>query len=153
VSDLTRRGRAALALGLMWASLVGCGGAYDAAVSGVVKLDGNVVPRGTVTFAPDGGGPTAYGLIQSDGAYQLRTGREEGLPTGKYSVTVAANEAPVAAGRDGGPPPTGKAITPEWYRNPAASGLSYAIKNGDNEINIDLTSTPPPGWKPTPGRR
>jgi hypothetical protein len=131
----------------------GCGGTYDSTVHGIVKLDGNPLPRGTVTFSPSGGGSTAYGLIQTDGAYQLRTGREEGLPPGQYAVTVAANEAPTTAGRDGGPPPTGKPITPEWYRNPASSGLSFAVNSGDNEIDLELKSTPPAGWKPTPQRR
>jgi hypothetical protein len=132
----------------------GCGGTYDSSVHGIVKLDGNPVPRGTVTFSPSGGsGSTAYGLIQSDGAYELRTGREEGLPPGQYSVTVAANEAPTATGRDGGPPPTGKPITPEWYRSPSTSGLSFAVNSGNNEINLDLNTTPPAGWKPTPQRR
>jgi hypothetical protein len=131
----------------------GCGGTYDSTVHGVVKLDGGPVPRGTVTFSPSGGGPTAYGLIQTDGAYQLRTGREEGLPPGQYAVTVAANEAPTTAGRDGGPPPTGKPITPEWYRNPTTSGLSFAVESGDNEINLELNTKPPAGWKPTPQRR
>jgi hypothetical protein len=142
-----------MAAGATCALLCGCGGTYDSTVHGLVKLDGNPVPRGTVTFAPAGNGSTAYGLVQSDGSYQLHTGREEGLPPGQYTVTIAANEAPTVAGRDGGPPPTGKPITPEWYRNPTSSGLSFTVESGDNEINLDLKSTPPPGWKPTPQRR
>lgn len=133
----------------------GCGGVYDSAVSGVVKLDGNVVPFGTVTFSPQGTGPTAYGQIQSDGAYQLRTGREEGLPSGQYAVTVAANEPPaLARSKDGGPAALGKPITPEWYRDSANSGLSFTVKEGANKIDLELTSKPPAGWKPrAPGRR
>ncbi len=139
--------------GLTLLAATGCGGTYDATVSGVVKLDGNPVPRGTVSFSPQSAGPSAYGMIQSDGAYVLRTGREEGLPPGQYAVTVVANENPTEArSKGGGPAPLGKPITPEWYRNPATSGLSYAVEDGGNEINLDLTSTPPSGWKPA-GRR
>jgi hypothetical protein len=134
-------------------TLTGCGGVYDSTVSGIVRLDGVAVPRGTVSFTPQGGGPTAYGLIQSDGAYALRTGREECLPPGAYTATVSANEAPTERGKDGGPPPTGKPITPAWYRDPNHSGLSFTVIEGDNEFNLELTSTPPPGWKAPPARR
>lgn len=136
------------------AALVGCGGMYDSTVGGVVTLDGNPVPRGTVSFAPQASGSSAFGMIGADGAYTLRTGREEGLPPGQYVVTVAANEAPaVAQSKDGGPPPMGKPITPDWYRNPATSGLTFEVASGSNTINIELKSTPPPGWKPPRGRR
>lgn len=149
-----RRGiSAAVVLGLVLLTTAGCGGTYDAAVMGAVKLNGNPVPRGTVTFAPQSTGPAAYGLIQADGTYVVHTGREEGLPSGQYVVTVAANEAPTAQGRDGGPPPTGKPITPEWYRDPTTSGLNFTVEPGDNQINLDLTTTPPAGWTPPRGRR
>ena len=136
------------------ATLVGCGGSYDSTVKGIVTLDGNAVPRGTVSFVPQGSGPAAYGLIQSDGAYSVHTGREEGLPPGQYTVTVAANEASTTErGKDGGPPPVGKAITPAWYRDPSTSGLSFEVKSGGNEINLPLNSKAPAGWKPPPGSR
>jgi hypothetical protein len=145
-------------LGIVWGVFIlastGCGGMYDATVTGVVKLDGNIVPHGTVSFAPQSAGPTAFGQIQSDGAYQLRTGREEGLPPGQYIATVAANEPPAAArSADGGPSPLGKPITPEWYRDPATSGLAFTVESGDNVFDLELKSTPPPGWKPPPARR
>ena len=147
----SKRGRLAFVAAALIAA-AGCGGVYDSTVTGVVKLNGNVVPRGTVSFVPNAAGPAAYGLIQSDGAYSLHTGREEGLPAGQYTVTVAANEPPATpTSKDGGPPPTGKPITPAWYRDPATSGLSFEVKAGDNEIILELTSTPPPGWKPPRG--
>jgi hypothetical protein len=135
-------------------ALTGCGGTYESAVSGVVKLDGNLIDRGTVSFAPQGAGAAAFGVIESDGRYALSTGREEGLPSGQYLVTVAANKPPASLrNKDGGPAALGEPITPEWYRNPATSGLTYTVEPGDNEINIELNTTPPPGWKPPPGRR
>lgn len=141
-------------LGLVVLVAAGCGGGFDATVSGVVTLDGNVVPTGGVLFAPQSNGSTAYGLIQEDGSFVLNTGREGGLPSGQYVVTVAANESSgITRSPDGGPPPVGKPITPMWYSDPATSGLTYTVEPGDNEINIDLKSTPPPGWKPPRGRR
>jgi hypothetical protein len=135
--------------GILSIALSGCGGAYDSAVTGLVTLDGTPVPRGTVAYSPQGGGPAAFGLIGADGTYLLRTGREEGLPAGQYSVTVAANEqANWDPSKGGGPPPPGKPITPEWYRDVATSGLSFNVEPGDQEINLELNSKPPVGWKP-----
>lgn len=133
-------------------ALVGCGGPYDATVSGAVKFNGTTVPRGTVSFTPQGAGAPAYGQIGPDGTYLLRTGREEGLNSGSYSVAVAANEA-TPPNLKGGPPPMGKTITPEWYRDPATSGLTFTVAPGDNTIDLELNATPPPGWKPPPDRR
>jgi hypothetical protein len=133
--------------------LCGCGGAYDSTVNGIVKLDGSALTQGQVSFAPQAAGPAAYGIIESNGAYSLKTGREEGLPPGEYTVTVASNEIKQGRSQEGGPLPPVKSITPDWYRDPATSGLSYTVEPGDNEIDLELKSTPPPGWKPPRGRR
>jgi hypothetical protein len=124
--------------------LTGCGGTYDATVSGIITLDGNPLPRGTVCFNPDADGPSAYGLIQSDGKYTLATGREEGLPSGAYTVTVVANEQSVEK-TPGAIPTPGKPISPSWYRNKNSSPLKYNLEAGSNQIDISLTSTPPAG--------
>lgn len=134
-------------------ALCGCGGAYDSYVSGTAMLDGSPLSRGTVAFNPEGQGPSAYGRIESSGEYTIQTGREEGLPPGQYLVTVVANEAPTKEGRDGGPPPAGKPITPAWYRSKKTSGLSFTVDSGSNEINLELTTEPPPDWKPRRKRR
>lgn len=135
------------AVSLSLPGLAGCGGRYDASVQGRVTLDGNPLPRGTVAFNPDVPGPPAYGQIDSDGNYSVMTGREKGLTSGSYVVTVVANELPVIQGKDGGPPPAGKPITPMWYRSRETSGLTFNVNAGDNTINLELTSTPPAGWQ------
>jgi hypothetical protein len=127
----------------------GCGGAYDASVEGVVTLDGNEVPMGLITYHPAAGGPSAYGFINAGGRYVVVTGGEAGLPSGDYRVSVVANEAPaMAQTATGGAPPPGKSITPAWYRTKETSGLQFTIEPGSNEINLELSSTPPAGWKP-----
>lgn len=132
----------------------GCGGPYNAKVSGNVTLDGSTVPVGTVSFMPVEGGPPAYARIDSSGNYKLKTGREEGLPSGQYAVTVVANEPPaVKETADGGPPPPGKPITPPWYRSRESSGLKFSVEPGKNEIDLTLSSQPPEGWKPKRRRR
>jgi hypothetical protein len=127
----------------------GCGGPFDASVSGKITIDGKIVPCGMVTFQPKAGGPISYARIEENGTYILRTGREAGLPPGQYDVTVTANEPPTATRSEGGgPPPLGKAITPDWYRSKATSGLSFVVDAGNNEINLELTSQLPPGRGP-----
>jgi hypothetical protein len=127
--------------------VAGCGGPYDAEAGGVVTLDGTIVPRGTVSFTPVAGGPAAYAVIEEDGSYTVRTGREFGLPSGEYQVTVIANEPPaMEKSASGGPPPGGKPITPAWYRMNETSGLKCTVEPGDNEINLELTTKPPAGW-------
>jgi hypothetical protein len=128
--------------------LTGCGGAYDASVSGKVTMNGQAVPNGTVAFSPVAGGPAAYGRIEESGNYEIRTGREAGLPAGDYQVTVTANEpAKTLQTEKGGPPPPGKAITPAWYRTKDTSGLKFTVEAGSNTIDLPLNSTPPAGWK------
>jgi hypothetical protein len=133
-------------------SLVGCGSKYDASVTGAITFDGKPLPRGTVKFAPEGSGPAAYGLIGSDGTYTIMTGRERGLPVGPYIVTVVANEPSVPGPNPSLPPAPGKPITPPWLRDQTKSPLKYTVNSGKNQINLDLTSTPPPGYKVTKQR-
>ncbi len=129
-------------------SLVGCGGPYDASVSGIVTLDANKVTRGMVSFNPVQSGPAAYARIDEDGTYSVQTGSEEGLPAGEYQVTVSAHEPPpTKQSASGGPPPDGKPITPLWYKSKESSGLRYTVSPGSNEINLELKSQPPAGWK------
>ena len=144
--------RRAILLSSATCLLVGCGGPYDATVSGTVALNSDPLPAELYRSFRKAGA-SAYGMIAADGKYTLRTGREEGLASGSYTATVAANEVSTATGKNGGPPPLGKTITPDWYRDPATSGLTFTVESGDNEINIELNKTPPPGWKPPPGRR
>lgn len=129
-------------------SLSGCSGPYDATVSGLVTLDGRLVPRGTVAYHPTGSGPTAYARIDEDGSYSVHTGREAGLPSGEYQVSVIANEPPAqpeTAG--GGPPPLGKLIVPLWYHSKTTSGLVFQVQPADNVINLELSSQPPPAFR------
>lgn len=149
MTDAARRSAVRLALlGAVAAGLTGCGGPYDATVSGVVMLNSTPLSRGTVKFTPEQVGPSAYGLIDSSGSYEIMTGREYGLPSGPYIVTVVANEPSIPNKELGLPPTPGNLITPPWYRDPRHSPLRYNVEPGTNEINLELSSQPPPGWNP-----
>jgi len=132
--------------------MIGCGGTYDSYVTGVVTLDSTPLTRGTVSFKPLSSGPTAYGFIESNGQFSMKTGSEAGLPPGEYSVTVVANE-PSIVNPDGGPPTPGTPITPPWYRSSSTSGLERTIEAGSNEVNFDLSTEPPADWNPEPKKK
>ncbi len=133
---------------------VGCGGPYDSYVSGVATLDGSPLPRGTASFNPARPGPASYGVIRRDGSYSVHTGREEGLPSGEYTVTVVAKEESIDENPDSGlPPKPGKTFTPPWYRSKKTSNLKFTVEPGSNDIDLELTSEAPLDWNPPSRRR
>lgn len=129
------------------AVLTGCGGSNnEATLQGVVTLDGAPVPSGSISFVPSGGGTQAYAMSDESGNYEAYTGREAGLKPGQYRVTVVARERPTTNHTEtGAPAPAGASITPRWYASPETSGLTFDVKPGSNEINLDLNSQPPAG--------
>ena len=116
---------------------VGCGG-MPASVSGTVSVDGEPLKKGKVTFMPVGPGQMAIGAISSDGSYELRTNREEGLGVGEYKVSVVSRE--MTPTDDGGPPKQGAYLAPKKYALAETSGLQYTVESGSNEINLELSS-------------
>ncbi len=118
----------------------GCGSSFDSAVRGIVTLDGKPLTDGTVQFHPVGDGPSSYGSIFDGGVYQMGTGSESGLVPGKYKVTVMATEAPPANLPLGQTPPVGKRLTPEKYGTVDATPFEFDVKDGDNTIDLALTT-------------
>lgn len=132
---------------------VGCGSAYDASVEGIVTLDGNPVPAGSIAFVPAQGGPAAYARSDQSGNYVVFTGREAGLPPGKYGVTVVARETPTEKYNKLGGPNPGKQLTPPWYKSSRHTPLNFEVQPGSNDINLELSSEPPPEWNPPQRKR
>lgn len=128
-------------------STIGCGGPYNATLTGSVTLDGAPINTGTITFTPTSEGTTAFGRIDDSGAYAVMTGRESGLTSGEYEVSVIAREKPELADPKAGPPPAGAMITPKWYSDRRQSGLTVSVSPGRNTYDIELSSEPPPGWQ------
>ncbi|MFO0906211.1 MAG: hypothetical protein U0939_24600 [Pirellulales bacterium] len=80
-----------LALGLLFTTLLGCGGDHGTrqSVSGEVKLKGAPLDKGTIMFSPKKGGPgTMSGAEIKDGKYQVP--RESGLEPGVYDVRITS---------------------------------------------------------------
>lgn len=124
---------------------------HDATVSGTVTVDGELAPRGTVTFHPVDGGPVSIGHINSGGSYSLRTGqgnlnKTDGgtVQSGNYIVTAFVNLTPVEKDHvnRGGPPVPGVNIADVKYRSRKTSPLRHLVKPGRNVIILNLDREP-----------
>lgn len=133
-------------------------------VEGVVTLDGTPVEGATVAFQPvtDGQGMSASGYTDANGVYKLTAigGTEEGKPAvdagtlpGEYYVMVMKAEAETGISQEeaeesgekysaptGGKNPKMTYHVPKIYQNPRKSGLKVTVKEGDNEIPLELKS-------------
>ncbi|MGI6418573.1 MAG: hypothetical protein ACOX1P_23240 [Thermoguttaceae bacterium] len=155
-------------LGLLVCALgvIGCAGRSleTVYVEGVVTLDGKPVSGATVTFVPvkEQGGVSATGSTDESGIYKLTAvgagavKAEAGTGTlpGEYYVGVdktivdaPSDDLPEEVRREaqqsgkGRPrPPAIKYVVPKKYNNPKESGLKVTVKEGENNIPIELTS-------------
>jgi hypothetical protein len=135
-----------LALSLTCAALAGIGGCGNsnsklAPVQGIVRLDGKPLASGKVLFQP-AAGRGATGAIRSDGTFTLGTYSEsDGAIIGQHQVAVVAMQS----GSAGRPDPTAqrtslKPLVPEKYLAVGTSGLTFEVKAGANNAEIDLTT-------------
>ena len=131
-----------LAAALLTSAAIGCGGQGN--VSGKVTYDGKPLVWGTVQFEGSDG-IVKHGNIQPDGTYTVN-----GVATGEAKAAVSSinpsssDFQPIQ--REGRPPRPprpevkGWFPIPEKYDTPFKSGLTYPIKRGNNEIDIELKS-------------
>lgn len=131
----------------------GCGGGKGT-VSGKVSYQGKPVRGGNVAFIPEAGSPV-NSPIEADGTYTIRK-----IPPGNVKITVETDsfrpplEKAVARGGDAkflkqnlekmnpqmADPERAKRYVriPPQYRDPRQTNLSYEVKSGEQEYNIDL---------------
>ena len=101
-------------------------------VTGKVKVAGQPLKNGTITFVPVGGTNTASGEIQ-EGAYSLTTyAKGDGAPPGDYKVAISAYLSKPEMGK-----PAERAI-PEKYFNAESSGLTATVSKQSRSIDFDL---------------
>ena len=106
-------------------------------MSGNVKLDGQPLGEGTITFTPVGKGLSAGGTIQS-GAYSIP--EEQGPSAGKFKVAVNARKATgkQTKGRDGtSAPEMAEFVAPEFN---VKTNLDADIGSGKSEHNFEVKS-------------
>lgn len=125
-------------LGILFCCLVGhvgcgSGGPETATVSGKVTLDGQPVPKGTISFVPQRG-KSVRASIGEDGTFEL----EDGATIGYYQVAIISREG----GEEEDTTPI--YLVPRHYGLPGSSGLTFDVQSGeDNFAPFELTSKRP----------
>lgn len=123
--------------------IAGCSGKEKetAPVQGTIKVDGQPLTAGTVTFFPKTG-RSARGTIQSDGSYVLGTySDDDGAQPGLHTVTIAAERGTTEPNFDEDNVRAAMKESPfhPRYSNPSASGLTFEVKAGeDNQADFNL---------------
>lgn len=123
--------------------VVGCGGPDDTppigTVSGVVTLNGQPVANANIMFKPLAGGRVSTAVSDENGAYTLMYNNDiSGAKVDRHRVSVWTGvEAEGFPNQDGYVPPV-KETLPAKYRG--KSELEVDVKEGDNEIDLALTS-------------
>jgi hypothetical protein len=120
--------------------LSGCGsGEVRGRISGKVTFQGKPVPEGLVCFDNDDKGIHMSGDLKSDGTYEIITAKGAGLPLGKYQACVRPPVQPLSteAVRRSLAPKEYPDI-PKKYRDATTSNLSLDVKEGTNQLDIDM---------------
>lgn len=148
---------------------LGCGGGSDSAnvetvpVQGTVTLDGKPIEGAIVTFVPvnEAQGLPATGTTDKDGRFTLtamgggkRGAAGAGTLPGEYYVGVVKDifegddaedsppegQFPEESSDEPSTEPQVKHIVPTKYNDPKTSGIKVTVKEGDNDIKIELKS-------------
>lgn len=109
---------------------------------GEVTFRGSPLQAGSVIFANDEAGASYVSPIAEDGTFRFGVAAGYGLPPGTYQVAVGPpHPGPTLASGDPPAPPRTAPMPeiPPRYRDPAASGLTVTVREGDNPpFRIDL---------------
>ena len=105
-------------------------------VIGVVTLDGNPVPKATVTFAPEEG-RTSIGETNDKGEYVLAyTAKVPGAKVGRHSVRISTYKAGAGDPGDAHRVEAVPEKIPEKYNTKTT--LSEEVEAGKNEFDFKL---------------
>jgi len=121
--------------------LVGCESPEPVGqVTGKVTYKSEPVGEGVVHFSNSEVGFSADAKIGSDGFYTLTT-HKGGVPPAEYKVTISPPEIPdPSSGGDTAPGTITKEMDniPEKYRSLATTPLTATVKEGKNQVALDM---------------
>jgi hypothetical protein len=115
-------------------ALCGCGASDKTDVSGTVKLDGEPIPEGDISFVITGSGKSGNGKI-TNGKYSAQ------VPPGKAKVQINASKSmPLPPGEKGmdGKTEEVRQYIPDKYN--AKTELTADITGPNPSLNFDLKS-------------
>jgi hypothetical protein len=122
-------------------AIAGCGEKNWATVNGTVTVNGSPIGPGTIMFEPTGSADprarSGIGNFKEDGKYSIRSaGGRDGVPAGQYTVLIDGKPAESS----GDEHVVASTVTriPAKYLNPATSGLTATLKEGENTVDFDL---------------
>lgn len=128
-------------LAFIWLTSTGCGSGIPVVgeVSGVVTYQDKPVTAGMVKFVPESGGNYASGSLDHEGKYRV-----VGIPPGNCKVAIETSNF-----KNMSPPPEEMAKDikikrpvyveiPPKYEIAEKSGLTFSVKEGKNDYNIQL---------------
>ncbi len=133
--------RRCIVLPLLLVLASGCGSGKTGTVSGKVLLDGKPVPGGYINFFPSGENSTAKtSPIGEDGSYSVK-----GVPVGTAKITVQGVAGSVQIPNSNLPKGMEMPVSdrkavfvPPKYSTTEQSGLSYEVKSGSQDHNVEL---------------
>jgi hypothetical protein len=123
----------------------GCGKhSNNGHVAGRVTVAGTPLSKGAILFENVKGGVSLFVNVNADGAYVVKTYKEDGLPPGDYRVAIRPEVATDVKPPLVMPPDLQKAADispiPVKYRSVATSGLTIQVKQGSAKpFDFDLT--------------
>jgi hypothetical protein len=112
----------------------------EAKTSGVVRFEGRPVSNALVTFVNRDLGVLMTAPGDAKGRYRMLGAKGIGLPPGEYRVYVEPKSfyARIVTGEAVPAKPPCPADIPEKYHTAETSGLTCAMKDGDNTFDIDM---------------
>ncbi len=112
-----------------------------APVTGIIKFQGKAVGKAAVSFQSASGTVSPRGVTDASGMFSLSTyGTNDGAPVGIYRVVVAVSGVEEISPGVLAPEPAGgfKSPIPTKYANPTTTDISVEVKEGPNNLTIDL---------------
>jgi len=119
--------------------MAGCGGeAGPTTVSGIVKVDGQPLAKGAISFAPVDGQSTTSGGAITDGAYSVK------VPKGMQKVSISAPKVTGTRKLYDTPDSPTMEITEEALpaKFNTATELTLDVTGGSVKKDWDLSTTP-----------